>query len=182
MYPYIRAVTMILKGGKMSKIGVYDTHVSHHRAWPWDTDLFGEINHGRMLTLFELARWQSTTRIGALGLALKNGIYFPVAGVSVRYRKRIPTWQKYRVQTRFLSYDDRFTYVEQSMWQGDTCMSHLLLRAAIKNKKGSMTPVEFLETAGLSTENRPLPEWAQKWVDADAIRPWPPVDGPIYDS
>ena len=119
MYPYIRAISMILKGRRMPPMGVYDTHVSFHRAWPWDTDAMGELNHGRILTLFELARWQSTVRIGVMGKVIKMGIMFPVAGLSVRYRKRVPTWQKYRIQTRFLSYDDRFTYVEQSMWQGD---------------------------------------------------------------
>jgi len=167
------------KARKMPKVGIYDWHVDTHRAWPWDTDLFGELNNGRILTLFELDRWAVAVRIGMMGHVLKKGIMFPIAGVSIRYRKRIPTWQKYRTQTRFLTYDGRFTYVEQSMWQGDTCMSQMLLRAAIKDKNGTIKPRDFMERLGLGTEQPPMPEWAQNWIEADATRPWPPTSGPV---
>lgn len=182
MYPYVRALYFMAKARKMPKIGIYDWHVSTHRAWPWDTDLFGELNHGRILTLFELDRWAATVRMDLLKPVIKGRIMLPVAGLSVRYRKRIPTWQTYRVQTRFLGYDDRFTYVEQSMWQGDTCMNHLLLRAAIKGKAGTIKPRDFLEQIGRDTEKPPMPAWAQNWIDADGTRPWPPEGGPGYDD
>ncbi|MBT8412825.1 MAG: acyl-CoA thioesterase [Boseongicola sp.] len=182
MYPYIRALAVIAKARKMPKLGLYEPHISTHRAWPWDTDLFGELNHGRILTLLELDRWAAATRIGILGHVIKDKLMFPVAGVSIRYRKRIPTWQTYRVQTRFLGYDDRFTYAEQSMWQGETCMNQLLLRAAIKDKNGTIKPRNFLEQHGYDIEQPAMPEWAQNWIDAEATRPWPPEDGPIYDN
>ena len=182
MYPYFRALYFMAKARKMPELGIYDMHVSTHRAWPWDTDLFGELNHGRILTLLELDRWAATVRIGVMKHVIKERLMFPVAGISVRYRKRIPTWTKYRVQTRFIGFDERFTYAEQSMWQGDTCMNQLLLRAAIKDKNGTMSPGEFLERTGYDTNRPPLPEWAQNWIDAEATRPWPPTDGPIYDN
>jgi hypothetical protein len=27
-----------------------------------------------------------------------------------------------------------------------------------------------------------MPEWAQNWINAEATRPWPPQDGPVYDN
>ena len=66
MYPYIRSIHALLSARKLPPMGLYDTHVSHHRAWPWDTDMFGELNNGRILTLFELGRWQMTVRLGLL--------------------------------------------------------------------------------------------------------------------
>ena len=182
MYPYFRALYFMAKARNMPKIGLYNWHVATHRAWPWDTDLFGELNHGRILTLFELDRWASTTRIGIMSHVIKQRLMFPVAGLSVRYRKRIPTWQTYRVQTRFLGFDDRFTYVEQSMWQGDTCMNHLLLRAAIKDKTGTIKPRDFLERFGYDTAQPALPEWTQNWINAEATRPWPPENAPDINN
>ena len=64
MYPYIRAAYVMLKARSLPPMAPYDTHVSHHRAWPWDTDMFGELNNGRILTLFELGRWQAAVRAG----------------------------------------------------------------------------------------------------------------------
>ena len=182
MYPYFRALYFLAKARKMPELSLYDIHVSSHRAWPWDTDFFGELNHGRILTLFELDRWVATSRMGILGHVIKDRLMFPVAGVSIRYRKRIPTWQTYRVQTRFLGFDERFTYAEQSMWQGDTCMNQLLLRAAIKDKNGTVKPADFLDRHGYDSTPRDLPDWAQNWIEADATRPWPPADGPVYDD
>ena len=66
MYPYIRAAWMMWRGRSMPKIDLYDTLFSYLRACPWDTDMFGELNNGRILTLFELGRWQSLMRMGIL--------------------------------------------------------------------------------------------------------------------
>ena len=182
MYPYFRAAYFMFKARSMPEIGIYDWHVSTHRAWPWDTDAFGELNNGRILTLFELGRWQAGVRMGIMGKTLKAGIMFPIAGVSVRYRKRVPVFQTYRMQTRFLGFDDRFIYVEQSMWQGETCMNQMLLRFAPKTRNGTIPPVEYMQKMGLDEENRPLPDWANNWIKADATRPWPPTDGPVFQS
>ena len=108
MYPYIRATHALLKARSQPAMGLYDTHVSHHRAWPWDTDIFGELNNGRILTLFELGRWQMTVRLGLIRPFLRGGLTLAVAGVSVRYRKRVPIFHKYRMQTRVLGYGERF--------------------------------------------------------------------------
>ena len=68
MYPYIRSIHALLSARKLPAMALYDTHVSQHRAWPWDTDMFGELNNGRILTLFELGRWQMAVRLGIFGL------------------------------------------------------------------------------------------------------------------
>lgn len=182
MYPYIRAAWMIWRGRRMPKMDVYDTHVSHHRAWPWDTDMFGELNNGRILTLFELGRWQSLMRTELAAPFWKERMTIAVAGASVRYRKRIAIFQTYRIQTRVLGYDDRFVYVEQSMWVGDTPCHHILMRAAFRKGGQTVPPRRFLEMANLPTAQPGFPAWAGAWSEADAERPWPPNGGPVYEN
>ena len=182
MYPYLRAAHALWSGRSLPKMGLYDTHVSYHRAWPWDTDMFGELNNGRILTLFELGRWQSTMRLGLARIFLKDGLTFAVAGVSIRYRKRIPLFQRYRMQTRFIGHGRRFFYVEQSMWQGDACMNQMLLRAAIRERGQTLPPDEFLRRYGLPVEQPGMPDWVRNWMAADDTRPWPPEGGPIYEN
>lgn len=182
MYPYIRSIHALVSARKYPPLGLYDTHVSYHRAWPWDTDMFGELNNGRILTLFELGRWQSTVRLELLQPFLRGRNTLAVAGVSVRYRKRIPIFQKYRMQTRMLGYGERFFYVDQTMWQGETCMNQMLLRAAIRDKSGTVPPAAFLEQMGKTTEQPGLPGWVRSWMEADEKRPWPPEVGPIYHN
>ena len=182
MYPYIRSIHALLSARKLPAMALYDTHVSHHRAWPWDTDMFGELNNGRILTLFELGRWQFTVRLGLLKPFLTGKNTLAVAGVSVRYRKRIPMFHKYRMQSRMLGYDERFFYVDQTMWQGETCMNQMLLRAAIRAKGQTVPPGDFLQAMGKPTGQPGLPDWALAWIEADKVRPWPPEIGPIYEN
>ena len=113
---------------------------------------------------------------------LKDKLTFAVAGVSVRYRKRIPIFRRYRMQTRILGYGSRFVYFEQSMWMGDTPCHHMLIRAAIRDKGVTVPPGEFLEARGLPTEQPGFPDWARAWSDADELRPWPPNGGPVYGN
>jgi acyl-CoA thioesterase FadM len=182
MYPYVRAAYVMLKARSLPPMELYDTHVSHHRAWPWDTDMFGELNNGRILTLFELGRWQTTVRLGLIRPFLRGGLTLAVAGVSVRYRKRVPIFQKYRMQTRMLGYGERFFYVDQTMWQDDVCMNQMLLRAAIRDKSGTVPPEKFLANMGMGTDQPGLPDWVKAWMTADDSRPWPPEIGPVYDN
>ena len=182
MYPYIRAAYVMMKGRSQPPMGLYDTHVSHHRAWPWDTDMFGELNNGRILTLFELGRWQSTVRLGLIRPFLRGGLTLAVAGASVRYRNRVPIFQRFRMQTRILGYGERFFYVDQTMWQGDTCMNQVLLRAAIRDRSGTVPPKDFLTRMSMTTEQPGLPDWVKAWMAADDSRPWPPECGPILDN
>ena len=134
MYPFVRAVHAIVRGRSAPEMSLFDTHVSHHRAWPWDIDMYMELNHGRTLTLFELGRWQMAARMRLLSALRKHGIAFAVAGVSVRYTKRIPVMARFRMVTRFVGWDDRFFYIDQSMWLGENCANQVLLRAALRSR------------------------------------------------
>ena len=182
MYPFLRLGWTLVTARKLPPMNPLEMHVSQHRCRLVDCDIFMEMNNGRILTLFELGRWQSTVRIGIIAPFLKGKLGFAVAGISVRYRRRIPVFQKYRMQTRIIGYDDRFIYVDQTMWQGDTCANQLLLRAAVLERAKSLPPVEFLKRMGFSTEQPDRPDWVTAWINADNTRPWPPDGGPVFQN
>lgn len=182
MYPFLRAWLTVRGARKLPAMGLYDTHVSHHRAGLLDCDMYGELNNGRILTLFELGRWAMAARMGLEKTLRAHRIGFAVAGVSVRYRKRIPYGARYRMQTRMIGYDARFLYIEQSMWIGDTPCHHMLLRAAMRDRNGTVLPRRFMDLAGIAHPSPSLPDWAHAWIDADGSRPWPPEQGPVHHN
>lgn len=115
MYPFLRVAYAARAARRLPPMNMFDTHVTKHRAWPQDCDLYGELNHGLMLTVFEMARWQMAVRLGVDRTMQREKIGFAVAGVSVRYRRRIPFMTRYQMHSRFLGWDDRFLYMDQSM-------------------------------------------------------------------
>lgn len=156
-------------------MGIYDTHVMEMRCLPVDIDGFLEMNNGRILTLFDLGRFALSIRMGLFDVLKQQRWGLVVAGSTVRYRARITTFQKFEMRTRFLGWDQRFVYLEQAMWRGDTCCNHALLRMGV-TANGRLAPVEDVARAlGVEGKSRALPDWVQAWAAADGTRTWPPA-------
>jgi acyl-CoA thioesterase FadM len=177
MYPAVRAVGGILGGNLQSELSILDPHVSRLRVWPWDADMYLELNHARTLTLFELGRWQVVGRMRLLSVLRRERIAFAIAGASVRYRRPVPIMARVEMITRFVGWDDRFFYVDQSLWLEEECASQALLRAALRSDGRTLPPDEFLALLGAEVRSPQLPGWVSAWIDAEQARPWPPARG-----
>ena len=89
MYPFVRMVKEGWKFRKASALSLTDTHVSHHICWPWDLDMWVELNNGRTLTLYDLGRIPMAVRTGLIDVLRGNRWGITVAGNTVRYRRRV---------------------------------------------------------------------------------------------
>lgn len=177
MYPLIRFVSGVLAARRAPRLSPMEAHVSTHRVWPWDLDPWWELNNGRTLTLYDLGRIPMAIRLGIVDTMKRNGWGFTVAGNSVRYRRRIQLFHRFTQVSRTLGWDDRFLYMEQSMWIEGECANQMLLRVAIVGggRKGLVSPAEFMAALGYQDAPPVLPDWVKAWIAADATRPWPPL-------
>lgn len=174
MYPLIR---LFLKRAEARRLGPLDLFAAHRtaiRIWPWDLDPWGELNNGRTLTLFDLGRIPMTDRMGLEVVNRRNGWDLTVAGTNTRYRRRITLFQKVICVSRILGWDDRFAYVEQSLWQGQDCATQMVLRYAFVDGKGILPPARAIAALGRDPQSPPLPDWVAAWSAAESQRPWPP--------
>lgn len=176
MYPIVRLFKEQIKFRNAPPLGLLETHVSHHVCWPWDIDPWLELNNGRTLTLFDLARMPFSTRTGMFRAMRANGWGMTVAGNTTRYRRRVRAFHRFRSETRLLGWDHRFLYVEQSMWRGDEALNHILLRLAATEPGSILPPEKLVMAMGYPNQAAPeLPGWVQAWIAAEAQRPWPPM-------
>ncbi len=174
MYPFIRLSWQFFIHRNAPKLAVDDIHISHHICLPTDIDLWWELNNGRTLTLYDLGRLPMARRAGLIQMLKDNNWGLTMAGVSVRYRKRIRMWQRFEMRSRALGMDDKFIYLEQSLWRNNECCGHALYRSAVTDKDGIVKPDRVIAALGIPF-TKPLPDWVQAWIDADATRPWPPM-------
>ncbi len=175
MYPFLRMAKELVRARRLPPLGLLESHVSHHRCWPWDLDLWMELNNGRTLTLFDLGRLPLARRTGLDRVLKARRWGLTVAGSSVRYRRRVTAFTRLTMHTRCVGWDARFLYMEQSMWNGSECTSHVLNRSAVVSKSGMVAPAEMARALGHSGDSPALPAWVQAWIEADATRPWPPA-------
>jgi acyl-CoA thioesterase FadM len=175
MYPFVRLIKQLASARRAPPLGMFDTHVSGVLCWPWDLDMFLEMNNGRVLTLFDLGRLGLGQRTGVFAGLRRQGWTLTVAGSSTRYRRRVRLFDRLEMRTRFVGWDARFLYMEQSMWHRDVCTSHVLIRTAITDSEGLVRADRFGPAFGLPAIAPKLPDWAEAWARADAARPWPPM-------
>ncbi len=175
MYPIFRMAKEFWKFRNAPPLQILQPHHSQHIVWPWDLDLWRELNNGRTLTLFDLGRVPMAVRMGFDKVAKTRGWGITVAGNSIRYRRRVTAFTKLSQTSRVVGWDNRFVYMEQSFWRGDECTAHMLLRSAFVSKAGIVSPAEVLAALDQVQPSPDLPAWIVKWIAADADRPWPPL-------
>jgi acyl-CoA thioesterase FadM len=174
VYPFIRLAKSIILSRRAGALPILGAHRSSHICWPWDIDPWMELNNGRTLTLYDLGRVPMAIRTGMFRVLKARGWGIAVAGVSVRYRRRVRPFQRFEMRSRTIGWDARFVYMEQSMWSRGECSSHMLLRGAITSADGIIAPAQMLAELGHTLPSPALPTWVQAWIEADSLRPWPP--------
>ena len=175
MYPFLRFRAANRHARRQPPLGLFDAHLSHHRCLPWDLDPWVELNNGRTLTLYDLGRMGLAQRTGMVGLLGTQGWGIAVAGVSVRYRRRIKLFERVAMLTRLLGWDDRFLYLEQSLWKDGDCANQMLLRWAVTAADGIVPAPRVAEAMGHASPSPMLAPWVQAWIAAESTRPWPPA-------
>lgn len=189
MYPFIRLGKTFAKAINDTRKGKFleltDTGEIEFISSPTDMDSFFEMNNGRILTLFDLGRNDLAVRTGLAKQLLKNKWGLVVAGSSIQYRKRVYVFKKVRIKTRLVGMDDKWIYIEQSMWVSDKLgnkaddkpASTALLRTGVSSLKTGkvIATQQILDAIGKSDFRLPIEPWVQAWADADKLRPWPPL-------
>lgn len=177
MFPFIRLFKDVYLASRQPRLKTLtEMHVSHHICWPHDLDLFLELNNGRALTLYDLGRIAMAQRVGLVKVLRREGWGLTMAGSHVRFRRRIRAFERFEVRSRAVCWDDKFMYIEQSMWKRDgECASHVLYRAAVTDKTGIVKPPRVLAALGQQATSPAMPDWITQWTRAEAARPWPPM-------
>ncbi len=175
MYPFIRMTKAVLVSRALPRLGLFGTHLSHHICWPWDLDFWRELNNGRTLSLYDMGRVSLAIRTGLRAELAARGWGIAIAGASVRYRRRVRVFERVEMRTRCIGWDARFFYMEQTMWKGADCASHLLIRGAITSATGIVPPPGVFAALGHPGESPALPGWVGAWIAAEGARPWPPA-------
>lgn len=176
MYPFFRMAKGFWDIRKAPALDLFDSHVTHHRCWPWDIDMMMELNNGRTLTLLDLGRIPLAHRLGLLQILKNQKWGLTMAGVTVRYRRRIRAFEAFTMKSRLVCWDDRFMYLEQCMVNGaGEVANHAVYRAAVTDENGIVASARVAEAMGNPVASPPIPAWIQKWIDAEDHRPWPPM-------
>ena len=179
MYPYLRYTKAIIDAVVANKKGksLNFTQVSEVtiRCSLTDIDPMIEMNNGRVLTVYDIGRTDFIIRTGLGKQLLKHRWGMVVAGSTIQYRKRIRLFDKVTIKTQLVGIDERWLYLEHSMWvKGKPCSS-VLLRTGVTEGGKVIETARVLEALGQAEWSKPTEPWIQAWIEGDKEHRWPPM-------
>lgn len=178
MYPFLRytksIVSAVIANKKGRSLDLAQTSEVMVRCSLTDLDPMLEMNNGRALTVYDIGRTDFIIRTGLGRLLLKQRWGMVVAGSTIQYRKRIRLLDKITIRTHIVGIDERWIYLEHSMWvKGKPCSS-MLLRTGVTEGGRVVDTTRVLEGLGKADLKLPPTGYVAEWIESDADRPWPP--------
>lgn len=177
MYPFVRLALVVAAARRKPPIPVHGAADLRLTCWPWDLDVYGELNNGRVLTLYDLGRFDHAFRSGLATGLRGRGWAWAVGGCSIRYRRRVRAFDRITLRTQAIGRDARWIYIHQVMEVRGEAASAGLFRLCATDADGIVPTDRVAEALGAADWWPPLPDWAAQWVAAENAREWPPRIG-----
>lgn len=165
---YIYTVIRSLFGPPADPLGV---GVVPLRVWPFDLDPNLHLNNGRFLSLMDLGRMDLVIRCGLGRMLWKHGWRPLVASAVVRFRGSILPFQKFELQTRIASWDEKWFIMEQKFMVKGKLVAVGAIKGLFRGPDGNVPTAEVLEVGGVGGAEPPeLPAWLEAWRQSEQVR------------
>lgn len=154
---YFRLIRTLLVALLRPRLGILDESVTSFRVWPNDLDLNLHMNNGRYLTIMDLGRVDLIVRVGLLRLLVRRR-WVPVVGMAtIRFRKSLRPFRKYRLTTRVVCWDDKWTYLEQRFEAGGEILAQAYVKTVFRAGKRTLRSREVLRALDQEQRSPPMP-------------------------
>lgn len=145
------------------------------RVSPLDLDVSLHMNNGRYLTLMDLGRIDFLVRSG-LWRAVRANRWTPIASaISIRYRRELTLFTKFRIETRLVAWAEASVVMEQVfVLTSGPHSGQVAARALFKGGIYSRAEKSFIDTArlmreiGISAMSPPVSSEVEAFLKADA--------------
>jgi acyl-CoA thioesterase FadM len=146
------------------RVGLLDECAIALRVWPNDIDSNLHMNNSRYLLAMDVGRWELVARTGFWRELLRRR-WFPVVGsATLRFRRPLDPFQRYRLVTRLVAWDEKWCFLEQRFERGGHVHAVGRVKALFRGPEGQVATAALLAAAG-------YPEAAPRQV-SEAIRLW----------
>ncbi len=166
---YLRLIRTLLVALMRPRLGLLEESVVRFRVWPNDLDINLHMNNGRYLTIMDLGRVDLIARVGLLRLMIRNR-WAPVVGMAtIRFRKSLTPFQKYRLITRVLCWDEKWTYLEQRFESGGDLVALAYVKTVFRAGKRTLRSREVLRALDQEQRSPPMPSMIEALKLAEGL-------------
>ena len=167
MNKYFRLLYTLLFSRFRSKVEMLGVCETPFRCYFNDLDVLSHMNNGVYFSLLDLGRVDFMIRAGVKGALDKNGWYPVVTAETMKFRRSINLFQKFKVQTQILGWNEKAFIVEQKfVARGDVVASAIIMARFLKVTGGTVTPAEIMAAVDFKSPSPKIPDNVQAWIDS----------------
>jgi acyl-CoA thioesterase FadM len=156
---YFRLLWLQLTARLRPAVGLLDTVLTPFRVLPTDLDVSRHVNNGVFLSLLDLGRLDLLIRAGAAPTIRRRRWYPVVTAETIGFRRPLHLFQRFRVETRVLGWDQRSFFIRQRFLRGREPTASALVVGRFLGPDGSVPPAEVARAVGVDPSSPPLPDW-----------------------
>jgi acyl-CoA thioesterase FadM len=165
---YLRLALAICAGMLRERLDHRDSLSTWHRVWLHDLDAFGHMNNGRYLQIMDVARAAWMARVGVLSCMWQERWSAVLGGGCIRFRHSLKPFQRYRVRTRLVSWDERWWFLEHTFFDDSgRQIATGISRAALRSRAVWVPTRAVVERVRPGAVAPPLPDYVRRWLDAE---------------
>jgi acyl-CoA thioesterase FadM len=161
-----RTLFLLLLRNRLPRAEALATIHTRIRVWPTDCDFNFHLTNSRYSALLDLARTQYLIQINSLPKFVGGGWKSVLSSQSISFIKEIKPLEKVDIETRVLSWDRKYCYLEHRFLVADQLHAKALARVAfIKGRRVRAFDKLLIELNDTSAFVSPAePEQVTAWL------------------
>ncbi len=156
-----RLIWLLITAPGRKRIGLTDECELLLRVLPTDLDLNLHLTNARYLSMMDLGRTELIIQTGMLKELLKRRWLPVVAVANLKFYRQINPFQRYKVITKIIGWDEKWFYIEQRFMAKGKVAAVGVIKGLFRGKEGKIPTEELLKLAGHQGEP---PEMSEELV------------------
>ena len=144
-------------------LGILGEDSLRMRVWPNDIDFNLHLNNARYLSIMDYGRTHMLARTGLLEHVVRARWTPLVGAVWMTYRRSLPLFAKFQLDSRLVCWDERWFYMEQTFTGREGLAAVGWVKGMLRNKDGAIEPQTMLEAVAPGVVSPPMPEAISTW-------------------
>jgi len=163
----VRLLWVIIESFFRRRLHPLAESVLHFRVLPNDLDLNMHINNGRFLSLMDLGRIDLLLRTDLAGALIKHRWQPLVGAINIRYKQSLLPFQKYRLHTKVIGWDEKWFYIEQRFERKNRTIAVALVKTLFRGNHRNITPQQTLKLIHVNIDPPQIPEKVLRWLSME---------------
>lgn len=142
------------------------------RAWPSDIDINFHVTNSRYFALMDLARLDLMLGLNMGKLIFKHKLKFVINAQEITYIKEITPFQRFRISSQILGWDEKYYYVEHRFTSKGKLHAIAHARNAVLKSNKVISMAQVFEDCGFENTKQKVPEAVDIWKKLLEHKKW----------